>query len=161
MGNGLSSKSKKTAIGASVVLGSFGIGGAGFALLSGGTASATAAPSTATASPNTKGQAVRKFLRRHTVDATVTVKTKNGYETLNLARGTVGAISISSITSTGSITVNSPDGTSLTAKINAQTKFHNTTEQQLATGDKVGVLAYEGVAKWVNTPKTTTSGASS
>ena len=160
MGNGLSSKSKKTAIGASVVLGSFGIGGAGFALLSGGTASATAAPSTATASPNTKGQAVRKFLRRHTVDATVTVKTKNGYETLSLARGTVGAISIST-GSTGSITVNSPDGTSLTARINAQTKFHNTTEQQLATGDKVGVLAYEGVAKWVNTPKTTTSGASS
>jgi len=155
MRNGLSSKAKKTAIGASVVLGSFGIGGAGFALLSGGTASAATAPSPATASPNTKAQAVRKFLRRHTVDATVTVKTKNGYETLNLARGTVGAIS------SDSITVDSPDGTSLTAKINAQTKFHNTTEQQLATGDKVGVLAYEGVAKWVNTPKTTTSGASS
>jgi len=154
MRSGLSTKAKKVAIGASVVLGSFGIGGAGFALLSGGTASAaTTTPSTSTSS--TKGQELRKFLRRHTVDATISVKTKNGYETLDLARGTVGAISSTSIT------VDSPDGTSLTAAINAQTKFHNTTDGQLAQGDKVGVLAYEGVARWVNAPKTTTSGGSS
>jgi hypothetical protein len=152
MSTGLSTKAKKVAIGASVVLGSLGIGGAGLALLSGGTASAaTTTPAAAT----TKGQEVRKFLRRHTVDATITVKTKNGYETLDVARGTVGAISATSIT------VDSPNGTTLTAAINTQTKFHNTTEAQLAQGDKVGVLAYEGVARLVNTPKTTTPGASS
>ncbi len=153
MRSGLNTKAKKVAIGASVVLGSFGIGGAGFALLNGGTASA--ATTTPTTSTTTKGQELRKFLRRHTVDAKISVRTKNGYETLDLARGTVGAISPTSIT------VDSPDGTSLTATINAQTKFHNTTDGQLAQGDKVGVLAYEGVAKWVNAPKATTSGGSS
>ena len=56
-----------------------------------------------------------------------------------------------------SINVDSPNGTTLTAAINAQTKFHNTTEAQLAPGDKVGLLAYEGVAKLVNAPKTTSS----
>jgi hypothetical protein len=150
----MSTRAKKVAIGASVVLGSLGIGGAGFALLNGGTASAaTTTPSASTSTA--KGQDLRKFVRRHTVDATITVKTKNGYETFDLARGTVGAIS------TTSITVDSPNGTTLTAAINTGTKFHNTTEAQLATGDKVGVLAYEGAAKLVNAPKTTSSSSSS
>ena len=156
MSNAMTSNAKKAAIGASVVLGSLGIGGAGFALVGGGTASAATTPSTGTANPNaTKAQELRKFLRRHTVDATMTVKTKNGYETYDIARGTVGSISASSIT------VDSPNGTTLTATINAQTKFHNTTEALLPVGAKVGVVAEQGVAKLVNTPKTTTSGASS
>jgi maltose-binding protein MalE len=156
MRNGFSSRAKKTAIGASVVLGSLGIGGASFALLDGGNASATGTPAATSTQPNaTKGQKVGQFLRRHTVESTITVKTKNGYETYNLIRGTVGAISPTSIT------VNSPEGTSLTATINSSTKFHNTTDAQLATGDKVGVLAEAGVARWVNAPKTTTSGATS
>jgi hypothetical protein len=156
MRNGFGSRTKKTAIGASVVLGSLGIGGAGFALLDGGNASATGTPAATTTAPNaTKGHKVGQFLRRHTVESTITVKTKNGYETYNLIRGTVGA------TSPTSITVNSPDGTSLTATINSSTKFHNTTDAQLAKGDKVAVLAEAGVARWVNAPKTTTSGATS
>lgn len=156
MRNGFGSRAKKTAIGASVVLGSFGIGGAGFALLDGGTASATGTPAAPTTHPGaTKAKKVGQFLRRHTVESTITVKTKNGYETYNLIRGTVGAISPTSIT------VTSPDGTSLTATINSSTKFHNTTDAQLGTGDKVGVLAEARVARWVNAPKTTTSGASS
>jgi hypothetical protein len=156
MSNAMTSNAKKAAIGASVVLGSLGIGGAGFALVGGGTAAAAATPSTGTANPNaTKAQDLSQFLRRHTVDATMTVKTKNGYETYDIARGTVGSISPSSIT------VDSPNGTTLTATINAQTKFHNTTEALLPVGAKVGVVAEQGVAKLVNTPKTTTSGASS
>ena len=156
MKNRWSSKVKKTAIGAGVVLGSFGIGGAGFALVSGGTASAAANPTTAPASPNAKtGQDMRKFLRRHTIDSTVTVKTKKGYETINLVRGTVDTISSTSIT------VKAANGASLTATINSMTKFHNTTAAQLATGDRVGVLAYDGVARWVNAPKTTASGTAS
>jgi len=140
------SATKKAAIGASVVLGSLGIGGASAALLGAGSASAaTNPPSTGT--PSSQGTKAQHFLRRHSVDGTITVKTKNGFETLNFARGTVGAISSSSIT------VNSPDGTSLTATIDAQTKFHNTTDAQLAQGDKVGVLAYQGVARVVNAPK--------
>ena len=152
--NRRSSRIKRMVIGASVVLGSLGIGGAGIALVGAGPAGAATTPSTP-ASATTKAKELRTYLRRHTVDATVTIKTKNGYETLSLARGTVGAISSTSIT------VDSPNGTTLTATINTQTKFHNTTEQQLAQGDKVGVLAYEGVARIVNTPKTTTSGGTS
>jgi hypothetical protein len=151
MRNQMSSKAKKVAIGASLVLGSLGIGGAGFALVGAGTASAAATPSTGTAKPDaTKGQDLRKFLRRHTVDATVTVKTKDGYETLSLARGTVGAIS------TTSITVDPVSGPPLTGSITDQTKFHNTTEAELAPGDKVGLLVDDGVARLVNAPKTTT-----
>jgi hypothetical protein len=141
------SRTKKAAIGASVVLASLGLGGATAAFVGAGSASAATGTSTPASQP-TKGHNVRKYLRRHTVDATITVKTKNGYETLDLARGTVGSISPTSIT------VDSPDGTTLTATINAQTKFHNTTDQTLQLGDKVGVLAYEGVAKRINAPKT-------
>jgi hypothetical protein len=147
MRNGLS-RTNKVALGASVVLGSLGIGGTGLALLSGGSASAASTPTSAPAQPSTaEGKKLLQFVRRHTVHATVTVKTKNGYETIDIARGTVGAIS------SGSITVDSPDGTSLTATINAQTKFHNTTEQQLASGAKVGVISYDGDARVVNAPK--------
>src|SRR5580700_2302619 len=98
MRNGFSSRAKKTAIGASVVLGSLGIGGAGFALLDGGNASATGPPAATTPPTTTKGHKLGQFLRRHTVESTITVKTKNGYETYNLIRGTVGAISPTSIT---------------------------------------------------------------
>jgi hypothetical protein len=150
-------RAKKAAIGTGLVLGSLGVGGATAALLNGASASAATSPSS-TATPGaqpTTGQKVHRFLRRHTVDATITVKTKNGYETFNLARGTVGAIS------TTSITVNSPDGTSLTATINAQTKFHNTSVGQLKTGDKVGVLASAGVAKVINAPKLPSSSSAS
>jgi len=151
------SKARKAAIGTGLVLGSLGVGGGTAALLSGASASAaTSPPSTATPKAGAAtGQKIRRYLRRHTVDATITVKTKNGYETLNLARGTVGAISSTSIT------VNSPDGTSLTASINAQTKFHNTSVGQLSTGDKVGVLASAGVAKVINAPKLPTSSSAS
>ncbi len=140
-----------------VALGSVGIGGAGFAVLSGGGASATTSTSTpATASPNaTKAQKLHRFIRRHTVEATITIKTKKGYETLDLARGTVGSIS------SGSITVDSPNGSTLTASINSATKFHNTTDAELGHGDKVGVLAYGGVARWVNAPKAASSSTSS
>jgi len=147
------SRTKKAAVGASVVLASLGLGGAGAALFAGGTASAATSTSASATSPATKGQHLRRYLRRHTVDATITVKTKNGYETFNLARGTVGSISPTSIT------VDSPDGTTLTATINAQTKFHNTSDQQLQQGDKVGVLASQGVAKLINAPKTAGSSA--
>jgi hypothetical protein len=148
MSNGLT-RTKKVAISASVVLGSLGIGGASFALLSGGNASAASSTSTnAPATPNTaKVHKIRQYLRRHAVHSTVTVKTKDGYETINLARGTISAIS------SGSITVQSADGTLLTATIDTQTKFHNTTEQQLTTGEKVGLVAYGSVARLINVPK--------
>lgn len=139
------SKTRKGAVGMTVVLASLGLGGAGAALIGSGTASAAGSTST------TKTAHPRLSLLRHTVDGTISVKTKNGYQTLDFARGTVGSIS------TTSITVDSPDGTSLTAAINGQTKFHNTTDQELQPGDKVGVIAEQGVAKLVNAPKSASS----
>ncbi|MGH9046981.1 MAG: hypothetical protein ACRDVW_06670 [Acidimicrobiales bacterium] len=139
---------KKAAIGLSVALGSVGIAGAGFAVTNGASASAATKQSASASHNPTKAQQVRRLLLRHTVDATITVKTKSGYETLDLARGTVGSISSTSIT------VDSPNGSTLTASITQDTKFHNTTEGALANGSKVGVLSYEGVARQINAPKT-------
>jgi hypothetical protein len=151
MRNGLS-RTKKVVISTSAVLGSLGIGGAGVALLSGGSASAASTTQSAPGpSGATKGQKIRQFLRRHTVHSTVTVQTKDGYETIDIARGTISAIS------SGSITVTSSDGTSLTATIDTQTKFHNTTQSQLSTGENVGVIAYSGVARVVNVPKSSST----
>lgn len=147
---------RKIILGASVALGSLGIGGLGVALVSGGNASgATSSSSTGTNNTLKPAQRMGRFLFRHTVDATVTVKTKNGYQTFDLARGTVQSISSTSIT------VDSPDGTSLSATIDSQTKFFNTTEGQLSTGDKVGVVASQGVARAIRTPKTPSSGTGS
>lgn len=155
------SRIRRIALGGAVVLGSAGIGGASFAALSGGGASATTSTNTpatgtpATGTPSAKGQKVHQFIRRHTVDATFTIKTKNGYETLDLARGTVGSISPTSIT------VDSPNGSTLTASITSATKFHNTSVNQLANGDKVGVLASNGVARSISAPKAPASGPTS
>jgi len=149
------SRTKRTAIGAGAVLGSLGLGGAGFALVSGGNAGAASSTASSPAPGSTTAKGHTHMLLRRAVNATVTIKTKDGYETLELARGTVTSISSSSIT------VQSPNGTSMTATINSSTRFHNTTEQQLANGDKVGVLSYEGVARWVNAPKSSTSGSGS
>ncbi len=147
---------KRIVIGSAVVLGSVGIGGAGFAAIEGGAAGATTASTPAASHPSAKAHTLRRFIRRHTIDATFTLKTKNGYETLDLARGTVGSISPTSIT------VDSPNGTTLSASITSATKFHNTSEAQLAMGDKVGVISYNGVARMISAPKAAaSSGATS
>lgn len=148
-------RTKRAVVGAGLALGTLGIGGAAAIVGTSTASAATTTPSTTAPANGARAQKLRKFLRRHTVHSTITVKTKSGYETVDLARGTITAIS------SGSITVKSPDGVSLTATINDKTKFHNTTEQQLADGDKVGVLALDGVARRVNAPPTTSSGSSS
>jgi hypothetical protein len=147
------SRTKKVIAGASVVLGSFGIGGATFALLNGGSAQAAGTtPTTASAhAGSTQGQTIRKFLRRHTVHSTLTVRTKNGFETVNIIRGTVTAYG------SGSITVQAADNSTVTATITAQTKFHNTSEQSLGTGQKVGMVAVGSDASLIVAPKSPTT----
>ena len=143
------SRTKKTLIGTSVALGSFGIGGATFALVNGGgaTAAGTAPAATSATNPGaTQGQKVRTFLRRHTVHSTLSVQTKNGFETVNLIRGTVTAWG------GGSITVKAADNSTVTASVTPQTKFHNTSEQALATGQKVGLVAVGGNARLIAAP---------
>lgn len=143
------SRTKKTLVGTSVALASFGIGGATFALVNGGGAQAAGTtPTTAnTSHPNlTEAQKVRMFLRHHTVHSTLTVQTKSGFETVNLIRGTVTAYG------GGSITVQAVDNSSVTATIGSQTKFHNTTEQTLGTGQKVAMVAVGSDARLIIAP---------
>ena len=142
------SRTKTTLIGASVALGSFGIGGATFALVNGGSAQAATTTPSATTSNGTQtpAQKIRRFLLRHTVHATLTEQTKSGFQTINLIRGTVTAYG------NGQITVQAADNTTLSATITAQTKFHNTTEQTLATGQKVGLVAVGNDARAILAP---------
>lgn len=145
-------RTKKTLIGASVALGSFGIGGATFALVNGGSAQAAGTTSgTPSAAPNaSKAQQVRKFLLRHTVQATLTERTKSGFQTVNLIRGTVTAYG------GGSITVQAADNNSVTATITDQTKYHNTSASSLGTGQKVALIAVGSDARAILAPKAAT-----
>jgi hypothetical protein len=149
------SRTKKTLIGASVALGSFGIGGATFALVNGGSAQAagTASGTPTSGQGATQAQQVRRFLLRHTVHATLTEKTKSGFQTVNLIRGTVTAYG------SGSITVQAADNSSVTATITDQTKFHNTTEESLGTGQKVGLIAVGNDARAILAPKSASTGS--
>ncbi len=140
------SRTTRWVIGAGVALGSLGIGGAGDALASGGSAAAATTPTTTTASP-TPAQRIQMFLRRHAVDATVILKTKNGYQTLSAARGTVTGFQ------GGQVTVTPPAGPALTATITARTRFRNTSAQQLGVGQRLEVVALDGNALVVVAPK--------
>jgi hypothetical protein len=143
-----SSKAKKTVVGASVVLGSLGIGAGSVAWLNAGSASAatTTSPST-----NTKAGHLGLGLLRRSVDGTISVKTKTGYVTAHFARGTVGAISSTSIT------VNSPDNTSLTGTINGTTKYHGTAAGQITQNEKAGLVVVNGVARLIAVPSSSSS----
>jgi hypothetical protein len=147
-------RTKKTLIGASVALGSFGIGGAAFAVVNGGTAQAAGASSTAgTTNPHATALQIRKFLLRHTVHATLTERTKSGFETVNLIRGTVSTYA------GGSITVTAADNSSVTATITAQTKFRNTSAGTLGTNQKVAMVAIGSDARLIVAPKSSSSTA--
>lgn len=139
-------RTKKALVGAGVVLSSMGIGAAGFALSSGGSASASSTPSTSTTQSRTQNPFVR-LLRTHAVDATVIIKTKSGFETLSFARGTVTSYA------NGQITVTPPSGPPVQGTITSNTKFHNTTAQTLATGDKVAIGVRGGNVAVVTGPK--------
>ena len=81
------SRTKRTAIGAGAVLGSLGLGGAGFALVSGGNAGAASSTASSPAPGSTTAKGHTHMLLRRAVNATVTIKTKDGYETLDSLGG--------------------------------------------------------------------------
>lgn len=141
------SRTKKVVVGTGVVLSSMGIGAAGFALSSGGSAGAASTPSASTTQNRTRAPMFVRFLRSHAVDATVTLKTKSGFETLSLARGTVTAYA------NGQITVTPPAGSAVQGTVTSTTKFHNTSAQTLATGDRVAIGVRDGNVVVVAGPK--------
>jgi hypothetical protein len=122
------------------------VGGAGYALASGGPAAATPTPSTAHTKV-TPAHRLWMLLGRHAVDATVIIKTKRGYETLAVGRGTVGAFSA------GQVTVDPPQGPALSATITPKTRFRNTSAQQLGLGQQIELIALDGHALVIAAPK--------
>jgi hypothetical protein len=142
-------RTKQMIVGATVALLSAGVGGAGYALASGGPAAAAPTPSTP---PKTITPAHRiwTLLGRHAVDATVIIKTKRGYETLSVGRGTIGAFS------GGQVTVDPPQGPALSATITPKTRFRNTSAQQLGVGQQIELIALDGHALLIAAPRPAT-----
>jgi hypothetical protein len=139
------------------------------ALAAGGVAYATTvtAPSSAPASATataaksaTAGELIgRPWLRliRHTVHAQLIVRTKHGYETVTIDRGTLETVS------TTSITIKRPDGPVVSAAISTSTRFRGLAESRLGTGDRVLLVQTGGTAVLIGAlpPKTSATVSSS
>ena len=147
MKNRWSTRTKKVAVGAGVLLTSLGIGGTAFAATS---SSAGATPSTATKVQHPK---LRALLRHSVVDTRV-VKTKNGYVTIESVKGTVATIDSTSIT------VTAGNGTQVTATIGSTTRFVRLTQASINPGDKVGLVEVGSTARLIVGPKASTTPAS-
>jgi len=96
-------------------------------------------------------------LLRHTVHAQLIVRTKHGYETVILDRGTLESVSATSIT------IHRPDGPMVTESISASTRFRGLPESKLAKGDRVVTAQINGTAVVVGAlpPKPAGGGTSS
>lgn len=81
-----------------------------------------------------------RALLRRTVHADLVVRTKSGFETVDVDRGKVTAVSASSIT------IARPDGVSVSAGITSTTKFRGLTQAQVAAGDPAAVVQTSGNA---------------
>jgi hypothetical protein len=139
-----STRTKKVAVGAGVLLASLGIGGTAFAA----TGSTTGSTSGQTPSTTTKAHHPKlRALLRHSVVDTRVVKTKTGYVTIESIKGTVNAVDPTSIT------VVAANGTQVTATIGANTRFVRVTQAALATGDKVGLVEVGSAARLIVGPK--------
>jgi hypothetical protein len=147
MTNRWSTRTKKVAVGAGVLLTSLGIGGTAFAATSPSTG---ATPSTATKVPHPK---LRALLRHSVVDTRI-VKTKNGYVTIESVKGTVDTVD------TTSITVTAGNGTQVTATIGSTTRFVRLTQGSINPGDKVGLVEVGSIARLIVGPKASATPAS-
>jgi hypothetical protein len=86
--------------------------------------------------------------------AELIVRTKTGFQTIDIDRGTIASISASSISLTR------PDGVVVTATISSTTKFAGLTQAQVAAGDKAVVIQSSGTAISIRS-RTATSSSSS
>jgi hypothetical protein len=104
------------------------------------TATVTASsPSTST--PPSKAKADhRPGLLRRAVHIEAVVRTKSGYETVDVDRGTVASISPTSIT------ITRPDGPQVSANITPTTKFRGVQQSQIQDGQTVRVVQTGGNA---------------
>jgi hypothetical protein len=137
-----STRTKKVAVGAGVLLTSLGIGGSAYAATS---SSSSQTPSTATKPHHPK---LRALLRHSVVDTRV-VHTKNGYVTLEAIKGTVDAVDSTSIT------VTAGNGTQVTATIGSTTRYARVTQASLTPGETVGLVEVGSTARLIVGPKAT------
>lgn len=82
---------------------------------------------------------LRQLLRR-TVHAQLVVRTKTGWETLDIDRGSLQSVSMTSIT------IKRPDGPTVTASVSSSTRFRGLPESGLARGDRVILVQTGGTA---------------
>lgn len=132
------SRTRRVALATAVAVASLGaVAGTAFAATPSNSGS-NASPS----APNGQGKAQDRpgRLARRAVHAEVIVKTKTGYKTYDIDRGTLNSVS------TSSISITRPDGPTVTANVNGQTKFRGKSESQLAKGDEVVVVQTGGTA---------------
>jgi hypothetical protein len=119
----------------------------------------TPAPSTTTAPGEHAGRAGRPgYMLHHAVHGDFIIKTKNGWETITFDRGTVTAVSATSIT------VHRPDGVSVTKRLDANTRYKGITEATaIAKGQPAVVISHAGTALAVGQrpPSAGSSGSSS
>jgi hypothetical protein len=85
--------------------------------------------------------------------AELIVRTKTGFQTIDMDRGTISSISPSSISLTR------PDGVVVSAAISSTTKFGGLTQAQVAVGDKAAVIQSSGTA--ISIRSRTAAGSSS
>ncbi len=106
------------------------------------TSSATlATPSAATLFRHSGlGRPALRALVRRTVHAELVVRTRRGFETIDIDRGTLTNVSATSIS------IVRPDGPTVTATISSSTAFRGLPESSLAKGDRVVVVQHAGTA---------------
>jgi hypothetical protein len=136
-----STRARKVALGAGVLLTSLGISGSAYAAT--GSSSTSPTPSTATKSHHPK---LRALLKHSVVDTRV-VHTKNGYVTLESIKGTVSTVDPTSIT------VTAGNGTAVTATIGSKTRFVRLTQASITTGEQVGLVEVGSTARLIVGPK--------
>ncbi|MDE3203274.1 MAG: hypothetical protein KGQ66_03515 [Acidobacteriota bacterium] len=158
---------RKPLIGAIGVVAALGAGGAAWA--SAATTSAAAGASAATADPAQAVVAVtgggpghghgHRSLASRADHATFEVKVKGTWVTYTVDRGKVGAVSATSIT------INRPDGQSVTETINGSTKYRGVSgETAIQTGRAAIVVSVNGAATRISQssgPKPATPGTGS
>jgi hypothetical protein len=133
------SRAKRIAVATTVAVASMGaVAGAAYAAAPSGSSNTPASPTAPQGQTNNHGGYGR--LARRAVHAELIVKTKTGYKTFDIDRGTINSVS------TTSISITRPDGPTVTAKVDSQTKFRGKTESQLAKGDNVVVVQTGGTA---------------
>jgi len=112
------------------------------------TSASTSAGSAGTAVSKADARQEIRWLARHTVHAELIVHTSSGYKTVDVDRGKLTA------GNTKVLTIQRPDGPSVSADITSSTKFRGLPESKLRKGDTVVIVQTGGnaIVVWSRPP---------